>query len=178
MAVHDDPANDPVDARVHSHFSSTALTLLPVASAPRNTPPNSGLNGTTFRVLGGRATLQPHTRAAGGPAAASTRRVEGQVLQAELVEPQAGVSARTTSTGAHRPGVVPARESGTEMAAQTGSARADDGALGARPRAGDAVALKATAMPRSLWVSRDLFMLAVSTVAQRIAFPVAGAIPR
>ncbi len=27
LVVHDDPANDPVDARVHSHFSSTALTL-------------------------------------------------------------------------------------------------------------------------------------------------------
>jgi cyclic dehypoxanthinyl futalosine synthase len=33
LVVHDDPANDPVDERVHSHFSSTALTLLPVASA-------------------------------------------------------------------------------------------------------------------------------------------------
>ena len=33
IAVHDDPANDPVDERVHSHFSSTALKLLPVASA-------------------------------------------------------------------------------------------------------------------------------------------------
>jgi cyclic dehypoxanthinyl futalosine synthase len=33
LVVHDDPANDPVDDRVHSHFSSTALTLVPVASA-------------------------------------------------------------------------------------------------------------------------------------------------
>ncbi|UQX88901.1 dehypoxanthine futalosine cyclase [Jatrophihabitans telluris] len=33
VLVHADPALDPVDARVHSHFSSTALTLLPVASA-------------------------------------------------------------------------------------------------------------------------------------------------
>ncbi|HJQ42415.1 MAG TPA: cyclic dehypoxanthinyl futalosine synthase [Jatrophihabitantaceae bacterium] len=33
LVVHDDPANDPVDDRVHSHFSSTALKLLPVASA-------------------------------------------------------------------------------------------------------------------------------------------------
>jgi cyclic dehypoxanthinyl futalosine synthase len=33
ITVHSDPANDPVDARVHSHFSSTALNLLPVASA-------------------------------------------------------------------------------------------------------------------------------------------------
>jgi cyclic dehypoxanthinyl futalosine synthase len=33
LVVHDDPANDPVDERVHSHFSSTALTLLPIASA-------------------------------------------------------------------------------------------------------------------------------------------------
>ena len=31
LVVHDDPANDPVDARVHSHFSSTALTLLPAS---------------------------------------------------------------------------------------------------------------------------------------------------
>ncbi len=29
LVVHADPADDPVDARVHSHFSSTALTLLP-----------------------------------------------------------------------------------------------------------------------------------------------------
>jgi cyclic dehypoxanthinyl futalosine synthase len=28
IAVHDDPANDPVDARVHSHFSSTALPVV------------------------------------------------------------------------------------------------------------------------------------------------------
>jgi cyclic dehypoxanthinyl futalosine synthase len=33
LLVHDDPANDPVDYRVHSHFSSTAIKLLPVASA-------------------------------------------------------------------------------------------------------------------------------------------------
>jgi cyclic dehypoxanthinyl futalosine synthase len=33
ITVHDDPANDPVDARVHSHFSSTALTLLPAEAA-------------------------------------------------------------------------------------------------------------------------------------------------
>ncbi len=33
LVVHEDPANDPVDERVHSHFSSTALKLLPVASA-------------------------------------------------------------------------------------------------------------------------------------------------
>jgi cyclic dehypoxanthinyl futalosine synthase len=33
LLVHDDPANDPVDDRVHSHFSSTAIKLLPVASA-------------------------------------------------------------------------------------------------------------------------------------------------
>jgi cyclic dehypoxanthinyl futalosine synthase len=33
IAVHEDPANDPVDERVHSHFSSTALTLVPVAAA-------------------------------------------------------------------------------------------------------------------------------------------------
>ncbi len=31
LVVHDDPANDPVDQRVHSHFSSTALTLLPAS---------------------------------------------------------------------------------------------------------------------------------------------------
>ena len=29
LVVHDDPANDPPDPRVHSHFSSTALTLTP-----------------------------------------------------------------------------------------------------------------------------------------------------
>ncbi len=28
IAVHDDPANDPVDERVHSHFSSTALQVI------------------------------------------------------------------------------------------------------------------------------------------------------
>ncbi len=33
LVVHRDPADDPVDERVHSHFSSTALPLLPVASA-------------------------------------------------------------------------------------------------------------------------------------------------
>jgi cyclic dehypoxanthinyl futalosine synthase len=33
LVVHDDPANDPADPRVHSHFSSTALKLLPVATA-------------------------------------------------------------------------------------------------------------------------------------------------
>jgi cyclic dehypoxanthinyl futalosine synthase len=33
LLVHTDPAVDPVDARVHSHFSSTALTLIPVPSA-------------------------------------------------------------------------------------------------------------------------------------------------
>jgi cyclic dehypoxanthinyl futalosine synthase len=32
LVVHRDPADDPVDDRVHSHFSSTALTLRPVAS--------------------------------------------------------------------------------------------------------------------------------------------------
>lgn len=32
ILVHEDPANDPVDERVHSHFSSTALKLLPVAA--------------------------------------------------------------------------------------------------------------------------------------------------
>jgi len=32
IVVHEDPADDPVDARVHSHFSSTALTLRPVAA--------------------------------------------------------------------------------------------------------------------------------------------------
>jgi cyclic dehypoxanthinyl futalosine synthase len=31
ISVHTDSANDPVDDRVHSHFSSTALTLLPIA---------------------------------------------------------------------------------------------------------------------------------------------------
>jgi cyclic dehypoxanthinyl futalosine synthase len=33
LVVHRDPAEDPVDDRVHSHFSSTALTLLPAAAA-------------------------------------------------------------------------------------------------------------------------------------------------
>ncbi|MCW2495463.1 cyclic dehypoxanthinyl futalosine synthase [Jatrophihabitans sp.] len=33
LTVHEDPANDPVDDRVHSHFSSTAIKLLPVAAA-------------------------------------------------------------------------------------------------------------------------------------------------
>ena len=33
LVVHADPADDPVDDRVHSHFSSTAIKLLPVASA-------------------------------------------------------------------------------------------------------------------------------------------------
>jgi cyclic dehypoxanthinyl futalosine synthase len=33
LAVHLDPQGDPVDDRVHSHFSSTALRLLPVANA-------------------------------------------------------------------------------------------------------------------------------------------------
>jgi cyclic dehypoxanthinyl futalosine synthase len=33
LAVHADPGNDPVDERVHSHFSSTVLTLQPVAAA-------------------------------------------------------------------------------------------------------------------------------------------------
>jgi cyclic dehypoxanthinyl futalosine synthase len=33
MVVHTDPADDPVDERVHSHFSSTALTLVPTAAA-------------------------------------------------------------------------------------------------------------------------------------------------
>ena len=32
LVVHADPAEDPVDDRVHSHFASTALTLLPVAA--------------------------------------------------------------------------------------------------------------------------------------------------
>jgi cyclic dehypoxanthinyl futalosine synthase len=33
LSVHLDPANDPVDPRVHSHFASTAIKLLPVATA-------------------------------------------------------------------------------------------------------------------------------------------------
>ncbi|MDQ2796851.1 MAG: dehypoxanthine futalosine cyclase [Actinomycetota bacterium] len=33
LLVHTEPADDPVDDRVHSHFSSTALPLLPVATA-------------------------------------------------------------------------------------------------------------------------------------------------
>jgi cyclic dehypoxanthinyl futalosine synthase len=33
LVVHTDPANDPIDARVHSHFSSTALPASPVAAA-------------------------------------------------------------------------------------------------------------------------------------------------
>jgi cyclic dehypoxanthinyl futalosine synthase len=33
LLVHTDPADDPVDDRVHSHFASTALTLLPTARA-------------------------------------------------------------------------------------------------------------------------------------------------
>jgi cyclic dehypoxanthinyl futalosine synthase len=33
LVVHRDPADDPVDERVHSHFSSTALTLTPVGSS-------------------------------------------------------------------------------------------------------------------------------------------------
>ena len=33
IVVHENPADDPVDERVHSHFSSTALKLLPVAAA-------------------------------------------------------------------------------------------------------------------------------------------------
>jgi cyclic dehypoxanthinyl futalosine synthase len=32
LSVHTDPADDPVDDRVHSHFASTALKLLPVAA--------------------------------------------------------------------------------------------------------------------------------------------------
>jgi cyclic dehypoxanthinyl futalosine synthase len=32
LVVHRDPADDPVDERVHSHFSSTALKLLPLAA--------------------------------------------------------------------------------------------------------------------------------------------------
>jgi len=35
LVVHRDPADDPTDERVHSHFASTALKLLPVAGAPR-----------------------------------------------------------------------------------------------------------------------------------------------
>jgi cyclic dehypoxanthinyl futalosine synthase len=31
LVVHENPADDPIDERVHSHFSSTALTLLPTA---------------------------------------------------------------------------------------------------------------------------------------------------
>ena len=31
LVVHSDPADDPVDDRVHSHFSSTALNLLPAS---------------------------------------------------------------------------------------------------------------------------------------------------
>jgi cyclic dehypoxanthinyl futalosine synthase len=30
LVVHDDPANDPIDDRVRSHVSSTALQLTPV----------------------------------------------------------------------------------------------------------------------------------------------------
>ncbi|HEU5007190.1 MAG TPA: cyclic dehypoxanthinyl futalosine synthase [Jatrophihabitantaceae bacterium] len=33
IAVHENPADDPVDERVHSHFSSTALKLVPVQAA-------------------------------------------------------------------------------------------------------------------------------------------------
>jgi cyclic dehypoxanthinyl futalosine synthase len=33
LTVHEDPADDPVDDRVHSHFSSTALNLLPLVPA-------------------------------------------------------------------------------------------------------------------------------------------------
>jgi cyclic dehypoxanthinyl futalosine synthase len=33
IAVHNDPAEDPVDDRVHSHFSSTALKLVPLAAS-------------------------------------------------------------------------------------------------------------------------------------------------
>ena len=33
LVVHEDPSQDPTDDRVHSHFSSTAITLLPVAAA-------------------------------------------------------------------------------------------------------------------------------------------------
>jgi cyclic dehypoxanthinyl futalosine synthase len=33
LVVHRDPAEDPVDDRVHSHFSSTAVTLLPLATS-------------------------------------------------------------------------------------------------------------------------------------------------
>ena len=38
LVVHADPSQDPVDPRVHSHFSSTALKLLPVAPAEPATP--------------------------------------------------------------------------------------------------------------------------------------------
>jgi cyclic dehypoxanthinyl futalosine synthase len=31
LTVHRDPADDPVDERVHSHFSSTALPLVPAS---------------------------------------------------------------------------------------------------------------------------------------------------
>jgi hypothetical protein len=42
--VHTDPADDPHDDRVHSHFASTALKLLPVvpASAAAAAAPVSG----------------------------------------------------------------------------------------------------------------------------------------
>jgi len=33
ISVHADPSHDPIDDRVHSHFASTALNLLPVAAA-------------------------------------------------------------------------------------------------------------------------------------------------
>jgi cyclic dehypoxanthinyl futalosine synthase len=33
IAVHTDPKDDPVDERVHSHFSSTALKIVPVQAA-------------------------------------------------------------------------------------------------------------------------------------------------
>jgi cyclic dehypoxanthinyl futalosine synthase len=33
LVVHRDPKDDPVDERVHSHFSSTAIKLLPMASS-------------------------------------------------------------------------------------------------------------------------------------------------
>jgi cyclic dehypoxanthinyl futalosine synthase len=33
LLVHTDPADDPIDNRVHSHFSSTALTLVPAAAS-------------------------------------------------------------------------------------------------------------------------------------------------
>jgi cyclic dehypoxanthinyl futalosine synthase len=32
LAVHRDPADDPVDDRVHSHYSSTALKLVPASA--------------------------------------------------------------------------------------------------------------------------------------------------